>query len=148
MVVRNQQDNVYVAERNVRIGHTFITAREAQAWLDGLRETWWWEKFYWNAPSRTEVFWRSRGSASVGSYDKANDAGVLEMLPVHRNELIILHELSHVIASAMNGSKAHDPFFARTYLTLVYLVIGTDAYLELQHGFEEQGVDYMQKVQQ
>jgi putative metallohydrolase (TIGR04338 family) len=146
MTQRTQQDEIYAAERNIPRGRTFRRSADAQEWLDGLRETWWWQKFFWQGPARTEVYWRSRGSASVGSWDVRNDAGVLEMLPAHRNQLFILHELSHVLAAALNGSKAHDPFFARTYLTLVYLVLGVDAYLELQQSFEEHGVDYMQEA--
>jgi putative metallohydrolase (TIGR04338 family) len=152
-VIRTQQNAIYDAERNVRKGRRFTTEQEAQEWVDGLRETWWWQRFFWKAPARTEVYWRARGSESVGSesvgsYDAANDAGVVEMLPSHRNELIILHELSHVIAAAMNDSKAHDPFFARTYVNLVYLALGGDAYLELQRAFEEHGIDYMQAVKE
>jgi putative metallohydrolase (TIGR04338 family) len=64
------------------------------------------------------------------------------MLPAHRNELIMLHELSHVLASRLNGSKAHDPFFARTYVTLVYLVLGPAAWLQLEAAFKRHGVDY------
>lgn len=145
-MIRNQQEALYAAEQNVRRGRTFTNVRDAQRWVDDLRETWWWQRFFWGAPTRIEVYWRSRGNSSVGSWDKLNDAGVIEMLPQHRNELFILHELSHVIAAALNGSKAHDPFFARTYATLVYLVLGSDAWLELQAGYEKHGIDYMQEA--
>lgn len=143
-MIRCQQDEIYAAEKHVPHGRTFRTEAQAQEWLDGLARTWWWEKFFWNGPSRTEVYWRPRGDSSVGSYHKDKDAGLLEMLPAHRNELIILHELSHVLASALNKSKAHDPFFARTYLTLVYLVMGIDAYLELKSAFDDHDINYMQ----
>lgn len=146
-MVRTQQDEIYAAEAEVaHRGRTFTSENAAQAWVDSLRETWWWQRFFWRGPARTEVYWRSRGSDSVGKYDKANDAGILEMLPSHRNELFILHELAHVLAAALNGSKAHDPFFARTYATLVYLVLGSDAWLELQESFDKHGIDYMQGV--
>jgi putative metallohydrolase (TIGR04338 family) len=145
-VIKCQQYELYAAERDVPQGMWFTKVKDAQAYLDTLREQWWWSKFFWKAPARTEIYWRSRGDSSVGSYDKENDARLLEMLPEHRSELFILHELSHVIASALNDSTAHDPFFARTYLTLVYLVLDSDAYLELQRGFERESVDYMQGV--
>jgi putative metallohydrolase (TIGR04338 family) len=144
MTTRCQQDEIYAAENGVNHGMWFTKEADAQAWLDALRDRWWWSKFFWKAPARTEVYWRARGSSSVGSYHKDEDAGLLEMLPPHRNELIMLHELSHVIADALNDSHAHDPFFARTYATLVYLVLGSDTWLQLQHAFDEHGVDYMQ----
>jgi putative metallohydrolase (TIGR04338 family) len=143
-MIRYQQDEIYAAERGVTRGRWFNSVSDAQTWLDSLRETWWWERLFWNAPARTEVHWRARGSSSVGKYDAANDGGVIEMLPDHRNQLFMLHELAHVIAAALNDSQAHDPFFARTYATLVYCVLGSDVWLELQREFDAHGVDYMQ----
>lgn len=143
-MLHTQQDELYAAEESVTTrGMTFATSREAQVYLDALRDTWWWQKFFWKAPARTEIYWKARGD-SVGSYDKAKDAGLLEMVPAHRNELFILHELAHVVAEALHGSHAHDPYFARTYAVLVYCVLGSDAWLQLQRGYEAQCIEYLQ----
>lgn len=144
MTTRVQQDEVYAAEGRVRRGMTFASSRDAQAYVDSLRETWWWERFFWQGPARIEVYWRSRGASSVGKWEPENDAGLIEMLPSHRNELIILHEIAHVLADAIHGSHAHDPYFARTYAVLVYCVLGSDAWLELEAGYKEHGVEYLQ----
>lgn len=47
-----------------------------------------------------------------------------------------------MLAAARYGSKSHDPWFARTYLELVYGVMGSDAYLRLFEAFERAGVDH------
>ena len=99
--------------------------------VDNLRNEWWWEKFFWKGPVRTEVVFSHRAD-SVGWYDKDNDAGVMDMGVSHHNVKSILHELAHVLAHAINDSHAHDPFFARTYAVLVYAVMGSQAWLTLQ----------------
>lgn len=145
-MIRCQQDELYAAEADVTTrGMTFVDEDDAQTYLDALRDTWWWQRFFWKAPARTEIYWRARGSSSVGSYDKAKDAGLLEMLPAHRCELFILHELAHVIAAAMHGSEAHDPEFARTYAVLVYCTLGSDTWLQLSRAFDKNNVEYMVK---
>jgi putative metallohydrolase (TIGR04338 family) len=139
----NQQYELYAAERAVPNGAVFSTAREAQAFVDGLRETWWWQRFYWKGPARVEVYFRPRGH-STNRWDKDKDAGLIELRPGQRDVKTILHELAHILAEALDDSHAHDPFFARTYAVLVYAVLGSRAWLTLQNGYNECGVDYMQ----
>ena len=78
----------------------------------------------------------------VGWYEPHNRAGACEMLPCHWNELVVLHELAHVLASARFGSTSHDPAFARVYLELVALVMGPSAYVPLYEAFEQHGVNH------
>lgn len=152
MTTRCQQFEVYDAEEAVPRGTVFRTAKEAQAFMDDLTETWWWQKFYATpnpllfgrtAPARVEVYFRSRGH-SVNKYDKSKDGAVIELRPGQRDAKTLTHELAHIIAEALFDSHAHDPKFARTYAILVYEVLGSQAWLTLQAGYDRCGVDYQQ----
>lgn len=140
--MRCQQIEVYAAERDLPRGMTFVSARDAQAYVDALMSTWWYQRFYWNGPSRVEVYFRSRGN-STNKMDKDKDAGLIELTIGQRDEKTILHELAHILADWLNASNAHDPFFARTYAVLVYGALGSQAWLTLQRGFDACGIDYM-----
>lgn len=141
-VLQCQQFELYAAERSALTGRSFGDVAEMQAFVDSLRDTWWWPRWYAKV-ARVEVYGRpGTRRESVGSWHPAMNAGKLEMLPVHWNELFVLHELAHVLAAARYGSKSHDPWFARVYLELVQLVMGSDAYLSLHLSFTEQGIDF------
>jgi putative metallohydrolase (TIGR04338 family) len=64
------------------------------------------------------------------------------MEPAHRCELVLGHEVAHVLAAARYGSHAHDPWFACTYLELVWSMMGPDAYLALQRSFQDAGIEH------
>lgn len=59
----------------------------------------------------------------------------------HDNELIVLHEVAHVLCDARYGSQSHDPWFARIYLELVCTAMGSEAYVSLWSAFKQLGVD-------
>jgi putative metallohydrolase (TIGR04338 family) len=137
-----QQFELYAAERRVSTGERFPSVAAMQAFVDGLRNTWWWRQFYPNV-ARVEVYSRpSNRHESVGAYDAAKRAGHIEMLPVHWTPLVVLHELAHVLAKARYGSRAHDPAFARVYLELVYLELGYATYVELERAFTAAGINF------
>jgi putative metallohydrolase (TIGR04338 family) len=96
---------------------------------------------YWIV-ERVEVGKARKNGGSVGAYEKDKNAGRIEMAPVHWNELFVLHELAHVLAKALYESKSHDPAFARTYLQLVFCVMGSTTYEALQSRFNQLGVVY------
>lgn len=139
---RCQQFELYAAERKVPQGHRFVSVESIQRWLDGLRDTWWWNLYYPQV-RRVEVYSRpARMRDSVGSWHPELAAGKIEMLKVHYNELVLLHELAHVLAAARYDSHAHDPAFARVYLELVALVMGPVAYTRLYDSFEAAGIEH------
>jgi hypothetical protein len=155
MATQTQQYDIYAAEVGVPNGTSFSSVAEAQAWVDGLRDTWWWPRFYWmiqrievgRAAKRNAVNARGRkipGEASVGWWDASREAGRIEMQPYHFNVQTITHEIAHVVAEVLRGSTSHDPDFARTYAILTYLISGSDQWLKLQAGYERHGVDYLQ----
>lgn len=138
-----QQFELYAAEGRVRTGAR-IARGELQEFVDQLRENPWWER---NFPQvrRIETFVRGPRAAakgSVGSWYPQQAAGLIEMAPVHLNELFIIHEVCHVLAAARYDSRAHDPWFARTYLEAVYSYMGPRAYAELLAAFTAADVDH------
>lgn len=137
-----QQEQVYAAERNLDLGHEFKTIDEARAFVDQLREQWWWDYFYEKIED-VEVH-PIRARRSQAHWDEHERAGMIELAPHGRNVKTITHELAHVVAGALRGSSAHDPAYARTYACLTYLISGSDAWLQLQASFDAHGVDYMQ----
>lgn len=136
-----QQFTLYDAEETTGHGRTFASLAEIQTYVDELRDTEWWSRLYWMI-AKVEVGTSRKWHESVGWFDRDKNAGRMEMGHRHRTELDVLHELSHVLAKARHGSDSHDPTFARTYLETVYLVRGSDAYLELQAAFDRAGIDY------
>jgi putative metallohydrolase (TIGR04338 family) len=139
-----QQQECYAAERELRGGRAFMSVEEVQSFVDGLRDLpWWTAQGFHLAVARIEVGKsRSKKHAGVGWYDAEMGGGRIELTGVGLNMKTVLHEVAHVIASAKYGSKSHDPWWARTYLTLVSYVMGTESYLTLQSAFDGQGVDY------
>lgn len=140
-----QQDELYRAEGGVPLGREFKTQPEMQKWVDDLHNRLWhnheaWGEDYPNVV-RIEAYFRSKGNASVGSFKAEANCGVVEMLPCHRNELVLCHEIAHALAAARYGSHSHDPWFARTYLKLVYAVMGSEVYKALWENFTAAGID-------
>lgn len=142
--MKTQQQECYSAEATVDNGRRFASAAEVQEFVDGLRDKLWWTaQGYHLAVLRIEVGTsRSTKHAGVGRYEKEAGAGRIELTSHGLCMRVVLHEVAHVLAQAQHGSKSHDPWWARTYLTLVSLVMGTDAYLTLRAAFDLHGVDY------
>lgn len=137
-----QQDLVYAAERNVPWGNRFRSLEEVQRFYDDLRETWWWAQNL-QMVHRVEVGpTRKNATAHVGWYEPDMLAGRCEFITSQPAELVVVHELSHVIASARHHSKSHDPWFARTYLELTYLARGSADSWALMKEFTHLGVDF------
>jgi hypothetical protein len=140
-----QQMDLYAAERLVDDGPLFANVAAVQVWLDGLRDTDWWVRLVPEDVLRVEVALGrpGKGAAGVGWFDRKAKGGRLEFArAAELNERRIVHELSHVIASAAKNSKSHDPWFARIYLELTYLIRGATAYTQLRDAFIRTGIDF------
>lgn len=142
--MKTQQQECYAAEASVDHGRRFASVVEVQQFVDGLREEpWWTAQGFHLAVLRIEVGAAGHGKKnSVGWFEKELGAGRIELTDVGLRMRTVLHEVAHVIACAKYSSKSHDPWWARTYLTLVSYVMGADAYLALQGAFDRHGVDY------
>lgn len=133
-----QQDLLYTAERVVEPGEA-MTLPQAQAWIDSLLQMQWWGEEY-PMIAFVEVFGLPSGNQSVGGYFADERRGQLEMAPGHLKPLVLIHELAHVCAKAKWNSQSHDPWFAATYLMLVYTTLGWEQYRCLKAAFEDHGV--------
>lgn len=143
--VRCQQSALYAAEGTVRDrGRTFAGVTEAQRFVDGLRATWWWPFFYWQVEYVEVGRARANGAGSVGVWYPEKNAGRIEMWHGHLTVPDITHELAHVLADARHGSKSHDPWFAREFLNLTYLISGSNAYVNLRDAFVRYRIEFIE----
>jgi putative metallohydrolase (TIGR04338 family) len=137
-----QQDEVYAAENDVTPGRRILSQEALQQFVDDLRDTDYWQRNFPDVRSILAICDpRRKARGSLGRWNGDGDGEIL-MSPVHMYERIVLHEVTHVIACARYGSHAHDPWFARTYLELVYAIMGGDVYAELKAAFITGGVDH------
>jgi hypothetical protein len=139
-----QQFELYAAEGHVPSGRTFAKSElaDAQAFVDAMRDTAVWQRQY-RMVQRVEVhFLDASCEGSCGGWREHDAAGVIEMASVHRDELTLCHEVAHVLAAARYGSHAHDPWFARTYLELVYEMMGSETFEALRASFEHGRIDH------
>lgn len=146
--MKTQQEECYAGEAHLERGRVFPSVTDAQHFVDALRNTPWWTAHGFHlAVPRTEVGAAGEDKTmSVGWFDKDMGAGRVELTSGGMCERVVLHEVAHVLASAKYSSKSHDPWWAKTYLTLVACVMGSDAYLALQRGFDTHRVDYAVNV--
>lgn len=136
-----QQDLVYRAEAEVPAGRAFRSVGEIQAWVDDLRDTWWWQAWYPQVV-RVEVVRRDgRRRESVGAWHPDRGAGLVELLHAHWNDRDVLHELAHVLAAARHRSSSHDPAFCRTLYELVHLAVSPGHAVRLRAAYVRHGVD-------
>lgn len=141
-----QQGALYKSENDALYDPQFpmtgpLSLEEAQEFVDHMRHHPWWDE---NFPkvSRVEVY-EHAGGDSVGVYYPEMESGVADMSDRHMIQLYLCHEVAHVLAAARYGSRSHDPWFARTYLELVYLNMGSDAYHALYRAFEEHHIEHV-----
>lgn len=139
-----QQDALYDAERLVDPGNYFTGIDAVQEFYDSLRDTWWWEKWIPDVHHVEVSIGRpGRGVAGVGWFEAGVNEGYVQFAKgVPLPERRVVHELSHVIAGARKQSRSHDPWFARIYLEMTFLIRGPRAYCELQQAFVSKNIDY------
>lgn len=131
-----------MAEKEGIRGRQFRSIAEIQSFVDALRDTWWWRRWYHKVLYVEVGKADGRGRSSVGGWFPENNTGRIEMLPVHWCEQFVLHELAHVLAAARYSSQAHCPWFARVYLELVSSVQGRAAFLALHKAFDHHVINH------
>lgn len=131
-----QQFELYSSEASVPQGRRFSSVAEIQEYVDELRETPVWQRQFPDVLRVEVTAGRESDEGSVGGFFPENGSGMIQMHPVHWNELYVLHEVSHVLATSRYGKCGHSPWFARTYLEMVYSAMGTEAYALLLGAFE------------
>jgi putative metallohydrolase (TIGR04338 family) len=140
---KTQQHALYRAERDLPVGETFASEAAVQDYVNELIDSWWWQRFFWRV-QHIEVQ-TIRGSRALARWDEDANCGVVGFPPAHRHVKSITHELAHVLADALRGSRAHDPEYARMYARLVSLISGPDAWVTLQRGYEREKIEYLQE---
>jgi putative metallohydrolase (TIGR04338 family) len=152
-----QQERLYAAERSViptiveRWAKRFDSQEEIQRYLVDklLDQPWWEERFPKVHTILCPTVKRRAGTGSVGGLTDADEhIGIIEMAQVHWNEMYVLHEVAHVTAESEGESHSHDPLFARTYLELVYRMIGHGAWALLRKAFIEHHICIDERCQE
>lgn len=139
---RCQQFELYASEIGVPRGPRFDSAQEAEAWISEVRETRWFQDNFPNVRFFEFHARDRRRRESVGAFVPLDHTVLCELLPEHLNALDACHEAAHGLAEARYDSHAHDPWFARIYLELVYLMLGSSTYDTLREAFVRGGIDH------
>ncbi len=130
-------DRVYAAEFGLEPGRAFTTLREVQKYLDALAASPWWSERFPHVVRVEAVGIRSDAVDGVGRPEFHRLAGVVGISRNGRNELTVLHETTHAVCDPDAG---HGPRWARTYLEMVYRVMGEVQWSALRAAFVEHGV--------
>jgi putative metallohydrolase (TIGR04338 family) len=132
-----QQFTLYRAERDVPRhlrGPRFTSQEEIGSWVvRHVLNTPWWELRFPHIITIECPTVKRGHTGSCGGVVR-DGVGVIEMAPEHWEALFVLHEIAHVVVEE-EGSVSHDPIFARTYLELVYRVLGLDSWVQLRYAF-------------
>lgn len=142
--MRYQQDRLYDAEESSGV-YPGAPIDDPQAWVNAKRDTWWWARWYWSV-GYVNVTVTRRDVDPTGTYDHADGCGYVTLPRDYVRTGVLVHELVHVVAGKLHGSHAHDPWFAREYLNLTYLILGSDAYDQLRAAYVDHGVEFDAKI--
>jgi putative metallohydrolase (TIGR04338 family) len=141
----SQRSKLYTAEHSLYHGRKFGSIEEVQGYVTRLTHSKWWtsrEADYEYFRARRILVKDGRGRRSAcGSY-----SGRYISLPAGwaRSELVILHEIAHVITDP-NKYAAHGREFAANFLDLVRHQMGVEVYVTLRNSFRTWGVRYKPK---
>jgi putative metallohydrolase (TIGR04338 family) len=132
---------VYAAQEALPPGRTFTTLDEIQAYVDELRENYWWPEWV----LRIEVHSIGRQWRGLARWDADAGAGVIGISKDGMSLRTVVHEVAHVLADA-RGSTSHDPRYCRQFLELVYHCMGSEQFIKLRDSFEQHGVVHDEEV--
>ena len=138
-----QQDQLYAAENTIDHGELFESLEAVQAFVDEMRDKYpFWEKAYSHV-ERIEIKLEvARAGTQSAGYYPDDRVGIVALPMACPSLQFVIHEVAHVLSTARYGSRAHDPWMARCYLELTYIVRGPMAYFDLYSAFLAQGVDF------
>jgi len=108
----------------------------ADAWLDG-----------WDLPP---VVLRVRRGQAKAHWEAGDPAGIALPVPEHgerwaMREAVLLHELAHHVAAALDGEVGHGPAFPARLLQLVQQALGEQAAFALRVDYAEHRVQVCAK---
>lgn len=147
-----QKQRLYQAERHVQIGSPDImTVNGVRKYVNQIVNTRWWKSHH---PDIGHVIVkegngnqkRATGGLSGGVNPETkrweHNIGVITLPQSEwaRTEIVILHELAHVITSER---PAHGKAYAKNFLTLVKRFLGDEDYKKLRDQFKAYKVKYI-----
>lgn len=152
----NQRSKVYAAERKHSLWREesqYDSISYVQVWVDSICKTRWFKNRYPNYALDTSVMYRKHGIKVLDGRGRVRPCGSTRgfvKLPVwSRSDLIILHEIAHVV-TRRNGYHGplpafHGRDFCANYLALVRRFLGKEAGDELKACFKNKRVKYTRK---
>lgn len=136
MKVRDfQRSKVYRSERKIEKGKVFPELKDVQKYCDRLLKSIWWKK---NFPKVSEILVDDgRGRNSACGWRACSYRIRIKVPRSMRNQLIILHEISHGLATDKHGED-----FCGVYIQLVRRFMSVQIAKSLQDSFDLNGVLY------
>ena len=129
---------VYAAEATLDPGRAFGAISQVQRYLDALCASDWWGERFPGVVRIEAVGIRSRCVEAVGRPEPERNTGTIGITPDGRKELTTLHEVAHVVCRPDAG---HGPEWVRTYLEIVYRLMGTEPWLALRDALVSRGIN-------
>jgi putative metallohydrolase (TIGR04338 family) len=131
----NQRQKVYNAENVVPRGRQFNRVVEITVFVDHMLKTTWWRRNFPDVKFITVKDGRRRIRPSAYRAER-----VIKMPKWSRNELIVIHEVAHIVTP--DCYAAHGPEYCRTYLDLVKRFMGLMTCELLRNSFKVHGVKW------
>jgi putative metallohydrolase (TIGR04338 family) len=129
-----QRNRVYTAERRVTLGKRISKVPDIQAYVNSIISM---PEFRNHFP-RCHFVDVKDGRGCRRAYGSAYE-GFIKMPVWSRHELIIIHEVAHVVSPL---DAHHGPVYCGNYLWLINLVMGKKVYLQLRESFLAHGVKF------
>jgi putative metallohydrolase (TIGR04338 family) len=128
-----QRRRVYDAEKNVELGRRISDIWDIQVYVNSITSM---PEFRNRFPRWHHIEVKDgRGCRrALGSTD-----GWIKMPIWSRNEMIILHEMAHVVSAQF---ERHGPAYCGNYLWLIHRVMGEKVYFQLRASFLAHGVKF------
>ena len=131
------------------LGKRLETVREMQLWVDKILKSKWF-KVRWPYLTSIEVKdGRGRRIATgyargIYSTENPSTEGIIKMPKWSRCEMIIIHEVAHVITDHeyMGRVPAHGIQFCNLYLNMVRRFMGTGWHAQLKDAFKKEKVKF------
>jgi len=146
----NQRSKVYLAETDFQKEyvkeHKIVINKDLSFWdgyLKKVLQSKWFQKHF--GPIETIRLKDGKGTRNAKAMRIFQGRGGIISLPLwSRDEIVVLHELSHVAVSYFKNAP-HGPEFCAAYLKIVKHFIGTEAENELKMSFKEKRVKWRKK---
>lgn len=140
----NQRKRLYDSEKDLGQGpHRIFRAVEGvKEYVESIMRSHWFQDHFPDVTSIEVTDGRRRRNAAAQRFETHTweIKGVIKMPKWSRIEIVILHEIAHVVTP--NHFAAHGLEFATNFLALTKHALGVDAYNRLRARFLAKGVKF------